>query len=147
MKKYIWITNGHINKKILVESEIPLGWYNGRSNVHSKQTKKFLSECGKRNNPEKRKQTILKRYGSFDMFGNSNGMKRYHAQKRLERRSLPFDEKSIDYKRQQILEEQNEKCLFCNLSEWLGNPIKFELDHIDGDNSNNKREKSSFIMS
>jgi hypothetical protein len=29
------------------------------------------------------------------------------------------------------------KCSRCNLAEWLGQPIPLELDHIDGDNSNN----------
>jgi hypothetical protein len=28
-------------------------------------------------------------------------------------------------------------CCYCNLAEWLGNPIPLELDHIDGDRNNN----------
>lgn len=36
--------------------------------------------------------------------------------------------------REKILEQQ---CLFCGLKEWLGKPITLELDHIDGDNTNN----------
>jgi Zn finger protein HypA/HybF involved in hydrogenase expression len=30
------------------------------------------------------------------------------------------------------------KCECCRLSEWMGQPISLELDHIDGDNKNNK---------
>lgn len=29
------------------------------------------------------------------------------------------------------------KCSCCGLSEWLGNPIPIELDHIDGNHANN----------
>ena len=29
-------------------------------------------------------------------------------------------------------------CVSCNLTEWLNGPIPLELDHIDGDNTNNE---------
>jgi len=29
-------------------------------------------------------------------------------------------------------------CMFCNLSEWLGEPIPIELDHINGDKKDNR---------
>jgi hypothetical protein len=32
------------------------------------------------------------------------------------------------------------KCSRCDIQEWLGEKISLELDHIDGDNWNNKRE-------
>ena len=32
----------------------------------------------------------------------------------------------------------NHICSSCNLSEWLSKPIPLELDHIDGDNTNNE---------
>lgn len=32
------------------------------------------------------------------------------------------------------------KCECCGLSEWMGQPISLELDHIDGNNKNNKLE-------
>jgi len=32
----------------------------------------------------------------------------------------------------------NPICSSCNLSEWLSKPISLELDHIDGDNTNNE---------
>jgi hypothetical protein len=32
------------------------------------------------------------------------------------------------------------KCEICKLEEWLGKDIPIELDHIDGDNKNNKLE-------
>lgn len=40
--------------------------------------------------------------------------------------------------RKYILEKQSYKCAICNLSnEWNGQELKFILDHIDGDASNN----------
>lgn len=54
--------------------------------------------------------------------------------------SLPFEELSQKHKRFRVFREQNNKCLHCNLSEWLNNPIKLQLDHIDGNKFNNKRE-------
>ena len=30
------------------------------------------------------------------------------------------------------------ECQWCKLTEWLSQPIKLELDHIDGDNTNNE---------
>ena len=35
--------------------------------------------------------------------------------------------------------EQNNKCNKCGLFEWFGEKITFELEHIDGNHSNNER--------
>lgn len=32
------------------------------------------------------------------------------------------------------------ECSECRLTEWMGKPIPLELDHVDGDNSNNMLE-------
>jgi hypothetical protein len=39
-----------------------------------------------------------------------------------------------------VNEDQNNSCLICGISEWNGKPITLELDHIDGDSSNNVRD-------
>lgn len=41
--------------------------------------------------------------------------------------------------------EQNFKCNKCGISEWLGEKITLELEHIDGNNKNNKRENLEAI--
>lgn len=38
-----------------------------------------------------------------------------------------------------ILNEQNGCCFVCEMDEWLGKPMVFELDHIDGNTRNNVR--------
>lgn len=37
------------------------------------------------------------------------------------------------------------KCYNCNLSEWMGVPIKLELEHIDGDHHNNLIENLTLL--
>lgn len=36
-----------------------------------------------------------------------------------------------------VSERDGYKCNRCNLTEWLGDPISLDLDHIDGNNKNN----------
>lgn len=43
-------------------------------------------------------------------------------------------------RRRKVFEEQNNACLHCGLTEWMGEKIVLELDHINGDSSNNKRD-------
>lgn len=37
------------------------------------------------------------------------------------------------------------KCVKCNLTTWLGQPISLELEHKDGDHSNNKLENLELL--
>ena len=53
---------------------------------------------------------------------------------------LPFEQRPGGYQRELIFEEQDGKCLHCGLNEWLGRSMPLEMDHIDGNRSNNKRE-------
>jgi hypothetical protein len=39
-----------------------------------------------------------------------------------------------------LIRERGHKCEWCSNSEWLEKPIKLELEHIDGNNSNNIEE-------
>lgn len=135
----IWITDGIVNKKQKATEQIPSGWRRGRINVHSQEMKERFKLTSKNNNPEKRKNTILKKYGSFLSDVRNEAIRDYWNEKHLEKCNLDFDNKTKSYKRLQILTEQNYSCLHCGLSEWLGKSIKLELDHIDGNNKNNSR--------
>jgi len=54
--------------------------------------------------------------------------------------SLPFGELTQKEKRQRIDIEQDGKCSECrNTPHWNGKPLKFELDHIDGNRFDNSR--------
>lgn len=45
--------------------------------------------------------------------------------------------KGSNHIKRYILEQQSNKCAHCGISEWQGNPIVLELEHKDGDSSNN----------
>lgn len=40
--------------------------------------------------------------------------------------------------RRHLNEERGSECEMCGISEWMGQPIGLEVDHIDGEKSNNK---------
>lgn len=67
----------------------------------------------------------------------SNSLKKHFKNKY---KSKCFNELSGKYSRKRrILEEQNFKCNRCGLDKWLGQNIKFELEHKDGNKLNNDR--------
>ena len=88
---------------------------------------------------------------------NSKGLKKAHAEGRIpvftdemrekshisHRRKLveekPFEELGHIMRKKIVMEEQDYKCLHCDLDEWMGLRITLELDHIDGNNKNNVR--------
>lgn len=50
-----------------------------------------------------------------------------------------FETLSFGRLRKRIMLEQENKCKCCDNSKWLDQPIALEINHIDGDNSNNDR--------
>lgn len=52
---------------------------------------------------------------------------------------------SYERKRKRIILEQNNKCNKCHLSEWLGQPLVLEIDHINGINDDHRRENMEAI--
>lgn len=50
-----------------------------------------------------------------------------------------------DGRRKKVLHEQGNKCKGCGLDNWLGKEMTYELNHIDGNNKNNKRENLEMI--
>ena len=71
----------------------------------------------------------------------STDASRLKAARSLRRKSeaRPFDEVSLDLKRRRVISDQNGCCNHCGLNEWRGRPLTLELEHIDGDNTNNDR--------
>lgn len=73
------------------------------------------------------------------------------ARHKLTERSLvflmqeDFDNLAYQSKRIRVILEQNNKCNKCGLSEWMGQPITFELDHKDGNRENNIRSNLEIL--
>ena len=62
------------------------------------------------------------------------------AQDRLIRQATDTTEfKSQAAIRKKVFEEQDFKCNSCGISEWMSQPLVYELEHIDGNNKNNIR--------
>lgn len=54
--------------------------------------------------------------------------------------ATPFSELGMENRRRRVFEEQNYCCNKCSISEWQGFKIPLELEHKDGDTTNNTRE-------
>lgn len=53
---------------------------------------------------------------------------------------LAIEKLSHEARRNRVIREQENKCARCNINEWLGEKITLELEHIDGNTTNNKRD-------
>lgn len=58
---------------------------------------------------------------------------------KLERLNKTTEELKFSQRKRKVFEEQNNICLHCGISNWLGKNLTFELDHIDGNKHNNIR--------
>lgn len=59
---------------------------------------------------------------------------------------IPWSNLTQKEKRYCIASEQDNKCLECGISEiWNNKPLKFDLDHIDGNRENNERINLRFL--
>lgn len=54
--------------------------------------------------------------------------------------TLPFEKQAWERQRATVIREQENKCLICDNFEWMGQPLKLQVDHIDGNNRNNVRD-------
>jgi hypothetical protein len=63
-------------------------------------------------------------------------------QRETKRRNLlgaEWDTLSLEAKKRRVLLEQNGKCLICGIIDWMGNPLRLQVDHEDGNRNNNAR--------
>lgn len=68
----------------------------------------------------------------------------YHHNRTLS--NLKLEELKTDFQRKKkIMQEREHRCESCGLTEWLGQPIKLEMHHIDGDADNNVSENLQLL--
>jgi hypothetical protein len=62
-------------------------------------------------------------------------------QKRVYNKYLSLEETKDDRVRKRIIiERRGYQCQICGINDWMGQPIKLELDHVDGNADNNVEE-------
>jgi hypothetical protein len=91
---------------------------------------------------DKRNETMLSRYGTIG-FRKEDSLKGIESIKRnsfVKRRSGDFESFCLNVKKKILIEENGYKCEWCKLEKWLDMPITLEIDHIDGNHSNNSKE-------
>ncbi len=96
------------------------------SRVRSEETKNKIRESILKTNP----------WSKIDYSFNSNPE---FIQKRKDtwKSKRDFNTAHIWSIKKWIKEERGNKCEECGITEWLGNPISMEVDHIDGNKNNN----------
>ena len=52
---------------------------------------------------------------------------------------------TVTHLKPHLIKKRGHKCEKCNLEEWLKNPIPLEVDHIDGDRTNNEEENLKLL--
>ena len=88
-----------------------------------------------------KKSIALKGKPSFRSYYDKEAQAAKSRQKWLEKyNATSFDELGPENKRRRVFEEQKFCCIKCGISEWFSKPISLELEHKDGNNTNNSRE-------
>lgn|GEM_PF-1850995 len=104
----------------------------------TKEKRKEINE--KLSNKLKGKPTGINRFNNFskEKWKEINEKRKEYWKNKLF--NTNFNDLGVDSKRNKVILEQNEQCNKCKLSKWLDEKITLELEHIDGNHQNNKRE-------
>jgi len=97
------------------------------SRVRTDEVKKKISDGVKRTKPWEKIN-----WDSFDKEAQVKKLKETWKNKRPD-----WDDVHVSTKKRWLKEDIDE-CQMCGLKEWLGEKIKFEVDHIDGNKLNNE---------
>lgn len=115
---------------------------NGLGEIRSNEVKKKISDSLKKGYAS---GAILGRHGKKftpeQKAQHSERMKKTIKERRVRRiKELPFESLSKKERRSIIIGEQSGLCALCGIpSEWNNQPLTLQIDHIDGNNSCDKR--------
>lgn len=109
---------------------------------------KFLKNLGKSSSGSAVKllKKQLEEFGIEVTFDNSAKVKNFER-KPIEyylQENLECDSKSL---KKRLIDEglKENKCERCGITEWMGEPITFQLDHINGNHSDNRLENLQIL--
>lgn len=105
------------SRKFVIESRI-------KKSLSNKKNWEKLSE-------EEKKRKIKQTYEV-----TKESLRRYWEEFRIEN----FELLGNDAKKKIIFQERGEKCEKCGILEWYSKKLTLQLDHIDGNRKNNKKE-------
>lgn len=126
-------TNFEVLNKGYPRTYCSLGCANSRR--HSEQTKRKVSKSAKdtwNKTSDEGKQVKLKALAK----GKETNKKR--ELERIQQSST--EELGHSSRKKKVFLEQCEKCRKCGIKDWQDKLLTFELEHINGDKNNNKRE-------
>ena len=111
----------------------------GRS--QTSETKRKLSLKASHWMEELKKDPIAwNEYRKKQAEGTLNRFKNKEANRLKYLTDTPFENLGPDSKRDKILLDQNGKCGKCGINDWFNTPIVLEIDHINGNHQDNRRE-------
>ena len=96
------------------------------------------------------KQIPKKRYVSANslVFCDSSCSTAYRNNETLKRRTILFEKGELKYRSQikpLLVERDNWCCQICGNTEWSGQPMPLQVDHIDGNAANNSPQNLRLI--
>ena len=120
----------------------------GREAKHKFKNNKWCCETSANKCPTLKKKNSnelikIHKQNKGRIFTREDGLKGIKSRKKTLQEQydkLPFDEKPLAERIRIILHEQNYRCAICNIKDWCDQPLTLHLDHIDGNNDNEKRE-------
>lgn len=83
---------------------------------------------------------VAHKEGKIPVFSDAHREKSAISHRRKLIESKTFESLGYIMRKKIVAEDQDYKCIHCGLSEWMGLKITLELDHIDGDRTNNVRD-------
>lgn len=83
---------------------------------------------------------------SYDCHLCDQKFKSYRSLKlHLDAHERPFESLGVRAKKQRLVWDRGHKCEVCKLEEWMNQAIPLELDHMDGNPTNNTKENLRLI--
>ena len=82
----------------------------------------------------------------FNVKASSEAVSRTaQTKKRMIMETVPFEQLPPTYRKEKLYELYGKKCSRCDLSEWQGEPLVLEMDHINGVRTDNRLDNCRLL--